>query len=518
MAKTKLSISLIRENIALPHVIKAGTLSVLLQNGTTLYYKSNPASNPKWIDSFFAGGIANTDPFKTKSISAVILYDVEVRQGYNRIFAITFGYGKNLLNNGVVEERFGLITTLNIVNYDQLRSVDVNSLESVPLNNRIQSSALAGIGNFNVDVDKDMLKSVTGKSTITGLDGTLSGADSLSISTDKTYDDIVDFLKTCFAKFESTNYQAYFDWVDQIKAIKDSTLISALDNELISQINLVNPSNLWVSIPEILDWNRTDLFKVESDTLYDDIDIIKLKTELNTPITLHELKSKKLSAVDELGNRYKSWMLYKCIYADVNFNNKQYLLNEGKWFELADNFVQQVNDYYNSSIASTIVLPDYQDREEKDYNIRIENSNNAEFFLMDRKTIMIGGNPIEFCDIYSKHNQIVHVKKYSSSAVLSHLFFQGLVSAESFFDMQFRIDVNTKLSRGFSVPAGNTINAGDYEVVFVIARDGAVLNRLPDMPFFSKVAFRNASKRLKMYGYKVSITGVPYTYVPPVNP
>lgn len=517
MARTKLSILLIRENIPLDGVIKTGMPSIRLQDGHTLYYKSTPASEPIWVNSFFAGGIADTTPFKTKSTSAAVLYEVEVRPGYYRIFAITFGYGRNLLNAGVVEERFGLITTLNIVDCDQLRSVDVNSLESVPLNNRMQSSALAGIGNFNIDVDKDLLKSVTGRSSMQGFDGTLSGADSLSISTDKSYETIEVLLKDCFAKFESTDYKASFEWIDQMKAIKDIALIESLDNRLICEIANATPSNVWVSIPEILDWNRTDLFKLASDTLYDDIDIMKVKNELNNVITLNDLKTKRLSAVDERGNKYKSWMLYKCIYTDVRYDNKQYLLNEGKWYEVSDNFAGQVNDFYNNSIVSSVVLPNYSVREEKDYNIAIESSNITLYCLMDRKTIMIGGTPIEFCDVYSSHKQLIHVKKYSSSAVLSHLFFQGLVSAEAFFDQQFRLDVNAKLTRGFAVETGETINAHDYEVIYVIAREGSSHNQLPEIPFFSKVAFRNVARRLKRYGYKVSVTGVPYTYLPSEN-
>lgn len=518
MAKTKLSISLVREKVELADIIKPGVQSVLLLNGQTLYFKSNPALEPKWIKTFFSGGIENTENFKTKSISAVMIYDIEIRPGYSRKFTISFGYGKNLLKNGIIEERFGLITTLNAIGYNQLRSIDVNSLEAVPLNNRIQSGALAGIGNFNIDVDKDMLKSVTGKSSIQGFDGTLSGADSLSISTDKTYDAMEDLLKICFLKYESTDYQTHFDWIDQMKAIKDTDMIKTLDNLLVTKINNDNPSNIWVSIPEILDWNRTDMFKIEnSDTLYDDVDIFKLKTELGGIITLENLKKKRLAAVDEQGNPHKSWTLYKCTYADISHDNKQYLLNEGKWYEVAENFVRQVNEYYDNTVVSTITLPDYSKREEKDYNELVEQSNQADFCLMDRKTIMVGGTPIEFCDIYTRHKQFVHVKKYSSSAVLSHLFFQGLVSAESYFDQQFRISVNQKLARGFTVETGDSIKADNYEVVYVIAREGAQHNQLPNMPFFSKVAFRNVSKRLKRYGFKVSITGVPYTYVAAEN-
>lgn len=518
MAKIRLSISLIRENIDSSIIIKNDVNSVQLINGQTLYYKSKPATSPKWLTSFFKDGIENVAPFNTKNISAAILYEIEIRPDCKRIFAITFGYGRNLLNNGVIEDRFGLITTLNAINPKQLRSVDVNRIESVSLNNRIQSSTLAGIGNFDIDINKDILKSVTGKSSLQGFDGSLSGADSLTISTDKDYETVKELLKDCYLKFESANYKTYFDWVDQIKTIKDVNLINTLNSQMIQEFNNENPSKVWISIPEILDWNRTDFFKVDSTTtLYDDIDIKKVKSELNNSITMVSLKNKKLAAVDENGTVYKHWSLYKCIYADISLNEKQYLLNEGIWYEVAEHFVNQVNNFYNSSTVSSIELPDYSEREEEMYNKLVEQFNNTEYCLMDRKTITIGGTPIEFCDIYSNHKQFVHVKRYSSSAVLSHLFFQGFVSAEAFMDKQFRVDINKKLKKGFSVPINDKITTKDYEVVFVIARENAKLHQRPDMPFFSKVAFRNVANRLQRYGYKVSITGVPYTYMAPQN-
>lgn len=518
MAKTKLSIFLLREDVEKTCIIKSGAKSVKLSDGNILYYKSNKASEPKWIESFFGGGLSNTEPFKTKSISAVILYDVKIQEGYNRMFAVVFGYGRCLLNSGVFEERFGLITTLNSIDSKQLRSIDINSIESVPLNNRIQSSALAGISNFNIDVDKDILKSVAGRSSEKGLDGTLSGADSLSVCTDQKYDNLECVLLECFKKFKSSDYKANFEWIDKIKYVKEQSTISKLDNALISEMNKPDISKLWVSIPEIFDWNNADSFQIKGKKSYDDIDVEKIKSELNCPLTLNNLKNNRLSVVDGNGDEYKSWTLYKCIYADIEQDGKQYLLNDGKWYEVADGFVKQVNAFYDvmkesrDSKESDLEIPDYSFKLEEEYNASVEKSNPEEYTLMDRKTISIGGNAIEFCDIYSKHKQFIHVKRYSGSAVLSHLFFQGLVSAESFFDRQFRCDVNKKLKKDFQVSENDTVNANEYEVVYVIARKNSKLNAIPDMPFFSKVAFRNVAKRLKMYGYKVRITGVPYTY------
>lgn len=50
---------------------------------------------------------------------------------------------------------------------------------------------------------------------------------------------------------------------------------------------------------------------------------------------------------------------------------------------------------------------------------------------MDRQLISYGGGAsrIEFCDVLSDSGQRIHVKQYSGSSVMSHLFNQGLVSA-----------------------------------------------------------------------------------------
>lgn len=162
MAKTKLSISLIKEGIAINNVLKPGIPSLTLANGLDLYYKNNQPISPKWVNTFLKGEFVGQDSLLGKSVSAVLLYQINVGENTHRIFAVCFGYGKALLETNVVEKRFGLLTTLNCVDADKLRSIDINSMEAIPLNNRIQSSALAEIRNFNIDVDRDLLKSVTG--------------------------------------------------------------------------------------------------------------------------------------------------------------------------------------------------------------------------------------------------------------------------------------------------------------------------------------------------------------------
>ncbi len=123
---------------------------------------------------------------------------------------------------------------------------------------------------------------------------------------------------------------------------------------------------------------------------------------------------------------------------------------------------------------------------------------------MDKKLITHGGgySKIEFCDLYTKDKKIIHVKQYGGSAVLSHLFSQGIVSGELLLaGSEFRKKVNEKLlnSHKFSNP-NNKPNPSDFQIIFAIISSSS---KQLEIPFFSKVSLRNAKRRLETYGYKV---------------
>ena len=513
MAKTKLSISLIKEGIPIGNVLKPGMPSLTLANGLTLYYKNNQPVSPKWVNSFLKGEHVGSESLQSKSVSAVILYQINVGEDVRRIFAVCFGFGRTLLESNVVEKRFGLLTTLNGIDADKLRSVDINSMEAVPLNNRIQSSALAEIRNFNIDVDRDLLKSVTGKASEGDFTGTVSGADSLSVSTDKSYDELEEFLTHCYLLYKSNHYRDVgFDWIDQIQEIKDKTLIERLDQLLLDALNSENPIRIWTSIPEIIDYYSLESFKLKTDNIYDDLSISVLREEYGNNLSLNDIKKKKVTCLNVEETPVRNWSVYRCLYADLIFEGHQYLLNDGKWYEVDQDYVCKVRQYYEEATLSDIPMLDYKFKDEKDYNDAVCKEYSDRYCLMDRRTILQGGNPIEFCDIYSRDKQFIHVKKYNGSSVLSHLFFQGYVSAENFFDLEYRKKANKLLGDDFQVPETGTISASEYEVVFAIAKDNLQEGERPEIPFFSKVSFRSVSSRLKHYGFRVSIKGINRTF------
>jgi uncharacterized protein (TIGR04141 family) len=157
-----------------------------------------------------------------------------------------------------------------------------------------------------------------------------------------------------------------------------------------------------------------------------------------------------------------------------------------------------------------VELPPFGLLNEPEYNSHAAATFPNRFDLMDRKLIPIGGgrDSVEFCDLFTKDKKLVHVKKYGGSSVLSHLFQQGVVAAESFIsDAKFRADVNSKLGDAYKLSDVDARpNPAEYEICY------AVMSGVPGelrIPFFSKVVMKNAVKRLVAFGYRVTKKKIP---------
>jgi uncharacterized protein (TIGR04141 family) len=113
---------------------------------------------------------------------------------------------------------------------------------------------------------------------------------------------------------------------------------------------------------------------------------------------------------------------------------------------------------------------------------------------------------MEFCDVFSKSKEMIHIKRQGGSSTLSHLFYQGTASAEFFLiDPEYRKLIWDKLPRDFQVfHSDRTPNSEEFHVVFGIITDKTELR----LPFFSRVGVRHAVSRLKGFRYKVSLARI----------
>ena len=472
----------------------------------TLYAQQTPITPPSWL-KFFAGSITRNPKLSRASVSAAYI----TRAG-GRLFAIVFGQGRHLLKAGTYEERFGLRVTLNSVDPKSLRAVDVSTLDANPFHGTRQASREATLGEFGINLDQDILRAVAGRPTEEKLGRRMAGVDSLSVRVRVDLATLPGLLKRYLQKSEDVGYRENFRWVDHVAEVRDTLLEEQLFQELIQVIGK-SKRGVWAAIPERIEWTNFDAFRFGSMSggrTYDDITLDRMLECLDgEPVSLEFLEKTFVYGLAEDNPHPKhKWSFLKCLTAELNQNGSMYLLNAGKWYHVSTDFVEEVNRDLASLLPdSPDSLPVWGDEHEDAYNARVAGDSGGHLVLMDR--VMVShpamASPIEFCDLFSDDRRLIHVKRYGQSSILSHLFMQGLVSANSLLsDAQFRLAVNQHLPRSHELADPNTRPLPSaYQVVFAIG--SSEVGRLK-LPFFSRVTLRNVVRSLtQSLGYRVSL-------------
>lgn len=293
-------------------------------------------------------------------------------------------------------------------------------------------------------------------------------------------------------------------------------LVAQLFDGLLQAIDGSGPGKVWAAIPEVIDWTSFDSFRFGSAAQgrgYDDITLDRMVDHLDGEApTLELLQRKRVYCIAE-GNPHPihAWSFLKCLTAEVIVNSHMYLLNAGTWCRISTEFLGEIEqDLQTLLYSSPVALPTWGDEHEDVYNSRVAGQSGGHLALMDCVMISHSGmpSPVEFCDLYSDDQRLVHVKRYGQSSVLSHLFMQGFVSADCLLsDPKFRHAVNARLpvSHCLSDPDARPL-ASAFEVAFAI---GSMEMGKLQLPFFSRVTLRNVARTLtQSYGYRVSLTKI----------
>ena len=474
-----------------------------------LYWKSPHPEYPKWT-SLFEDAMDVKQIGKTAGVSAAFVLKVE-----GRYFVLTFGQGgRFLIEDDVCEERFGLLVALNSVDRESFRCVDKQSLDPIQSHTRIQSGEETTADQFGLDVEQDMLKAIVGAPKDTRLGNRMTGTDSLSVSVRMDLSDLPSLLKLYKDKYEQDLSKTDYDWVNNISAVKSSSaLIVALEERLVEKFAKKDYSNIWLAIPEIIDWDLVSgfIYAGGKGILNPDIELQGFLSTLNgKPVSINLLKQRHVNCADA-DHKYvfKRWPIYKCLYAEVDHDGKKYVLNDGKWFNVSVNFVERTNAEFSKIDVSSLELPVYVGGGEGKYNKNVCDKHPAQFALLDDKNkISHGGGhgQVEVCDLFSINKQLVHVKIYGKSSVFSHLFSQGFVSGQLLqLDAEFRKKVKAKLAAPFNglIDVAARPKEKEFTVVFAVISESS--EKTLHLPFFSRVNLNNTCKVLRGFGFNVQL-------------
>ena len=151
----KITVGLVKTELTnFAEIAKPGADAIEIEGIGTFYKEASHPRPPSWIADFFGTTLGPGLGLLSSSAKGVLLVRV-VDGEEDRIFAVIFGLGRHLLNDDVLEERFGLKVVLNSVDPDSLRSIDKTALGSIPKQSREQISREGGAANFGIDVEQD---------------------------------------------------------------------------------------------------------------------------------------------------------------------------------------------------------------------------------------------------------------------------------------------------------------------------------------------------------------------------
>jgi uncharacterized protein (TIGR04141 family) len=473
-----------------------------------LFIKPPEGRPPSWVD-FFKPFVTNDDVGDVRSSSAVLLVPV-----YRRWAAVTFGQGRHLLSPDAFEDRFGLKVALNCIDERKIRSIDKQTFDAIASHTVEQASQEANAREFGFDIERDMLRAVTGTPRHPDYGIRLTGMDSLSTVVRIELNELHDLLDSYHMKFFDDSYRLSFPWVDQIQQVTDQGLEDSLNEAVIKLIRKHELNHCWLAVPDMIDWSIISGFRystADKRPQYDDIHLGTFLRALMNPveISLSNLRQRRVFCMGHNDEIIKSWSVFNCLYCELDHADKSYVLNAGNWYSLEHDFVRTINE----SFARVPMYPgsflDFDDDSEAHYNERLVRNNSETYCLMDRQLTYRGG-PIEFCDVFSKNKELIHVKRYGESATLSHLFCQGVVSAEFFqMDKDYRRLVQQKLPAAFrKLIHEDRPKSEEYHVIYAIISRS---NKNLTMPFFSRVGIRHAIRRLEGLGYSVSLAKIGVT-------
>jgi uncharacterized protein (TIGR04141 family) len=509
-----------------------------------LFIFRDPAEVPEWAQ--YVAAIA-TRPLGIKAreaIGALLLIKPDARQRV--IYAATWGTGRFHLHSDRLGPDWGLRCALNLISGDKagdrtwdparVRALRSKRVSQNTLIAEIQSSRKTTIDVFPFSADVDQLRRVTGTPINSSRFGTtISGGVSIHVKRPDQAQHMANLCRDIERVHKSKDYQRHFGWIDNVSPVNDPILITKVYNEIVSALRAGDFQRLNLSPPTLIAWDNVAKFVYQwghrkSDDVDDpSIDTFRdflIKHSLLDSLSADDLReAPKLHALDDSHDKIQSWSIGKCLSGEFRIGTDAYILDDGALLFVAADYLRDLNQFTNGLPDPSQAFPNMEPAEKEDsYNRRISEDLRGALLLDKRTVRRPQATAIEVCDVATKARQLIHVKRGTSSSSLSHLFAQGVVSAELLhMDSGFRIEVKKLLTsdpdeeedklsgsgaakmRDFDWLHGDRFEPHSCEVVYAIMTERHRGMRKDELPFFSKINLRMRCNELRRMGFRHSL-------------
>ncbi|WP_185974145.1 DUF6119 family protein [Curtobacterium sp. KBS0715] len=378
-----------------------------------------------------------------------------IPDNHGSVWVLTWGTGFHYVDAERVDYAFGPGIVARSAIADSVKSVTKTVLDHRA---RVDRSSLPNgstVRDLGVDGYGEVVSRIEAKAQIPGLsvgEGIISirAAESLNLPLAKRADRLLADLDVLVG-LTTKDVRPGLESVEQLIALKPRDQRAAgLEDKLLDEILSDDPKRLGLSWPH----ERLDLYgpvagskvlgfgdrtaRVSGDVPELDevlqwlreIPRSELRTRLDT-IRVVLYSSPDLEPETRVSNDVPLW---RWLAFEVREDEKRFCLHDGKWFRMDDRYLARIDERVEEILArdAPVKLPAWPaDEDEREYNLRAAAEVGG--LSLDRKLIQTplhrGG--IEPCDIFVPEGTLVHVKRRRSSADLSHLLAQGLVSTDA---------------------------------------------------------------------------------------
>ena len=481
------------------------------------YLKKNNKNKPAWLNSVRELFVVD----EIENISNSLIFFVKTQ---DRVFAFTNGYANSVVDYAKIEWDFGVKVALNVLAGNEIRGLDTRKISLSTHQRREISSSGSTLYEYDFDFYEEFIDSITGKSHNEDFGSSVTGRESLHVNVKMNLRDIEEYCKDLLTVYNKKDYIDKFPFFDKLRINKDEQVYSKFNEQIIEAIKNNQKDRIQFLYPNIDEFGYFN-YRFIYEKKYKDYNDISLDNILDfikdKKINLEELCLKKISVKISNNEYSKTYSLLDYLVFEFTDSEKKYIHNKNMILEIDNDFYTSIKAEIDQCEVSNIdglkLPPIYYAEHEGKYNSRVVEQNQEELVNLDRDNFRDfpdrSQDQIEICDIITKNKKFICNKIYKhSSAPLSHLFMQGLVSANMLYEVKdYRIKINESVKSKFGDNFIGKDNINRSEITFVygigIESDGRIADTLP---FFSKISLRQNIKALKKLAYNIEIIRIPF--------
>ena len=495
-----------------------------------IYRRQGNYKKPDWVEKLKKTvGIDISDKLhNTLSQGASILIPINKNEK-NYMFIINYATGHFSIKRSAINKYFGiyiahkeLVDGKATIKRGKSREISTN-----PINKDRMFGKSVDDENFNIVLeDNEVVREVTAYSVdkqyfYHGMVGNYSSLNvTLNFNLDETEECIsLEMLKDSLCKLIDIYDSITED--DKKKLFKGLAPVEITEEmkDIITEKLSTNLHDFFFFEPETdINLAQIDHFKINGIE-YSEFDITKYAE--GQVLTYQKLENENVIILDDNGNELKKWNLLDCLYGEFEVNEKVYFISHGELFDINKDKYEDINENVNSIFDNSFALSidgidraNQQIQEDLDsrvkkikreffYNKELSRELSAELFDTADKHIVVYDTQMEVCDVFIPENKVfIHSKIRRGPDSLSHLFTQGIVSADAYAKTTKRYvnavnlkisDENKHIDEDWN---GSTIH-------YIILTNSKVEKKLP---FFAKMHLNNIINDLHSKNFKVKLS------------